>query len=107
MMTRVRHPVQSHGQKGNQSAPVRSTSYRLGGRRTEAPPPQADPLQRPQVRRAPLKPLVMATAPLAVVDQDTLFVIVDLLNGGRIPDGTAEKWRGLKNIRERSKLSLK
>lgn len=59
--------------------------YRLGLRRTQALPPQADALQRPQVRRVPLEPLVVSAAPLQVVDQDPLFVIVNLLDGARVP----------------------
>lgn len=62
--------------------------YRLGLRRHQALPPQADALQRTKVRRAPVEPLVVSTAPLAVVDQNPLLVIIDLLNSGSIPAET-------------------
>lgn len=48
-------------------------------------PPQLDALHRPQVRAGPLEPLVIAVAPLPVVNQHLLIIIVNLLNASRVP----------------------
>lgn len=55
--------------------------------RAQALPPQADALQRPQEGGVPLKPLIVTVAPLLIVDQDALSVVVDLLDGRRVPAG--------------------
>lgn len=51
--------------------------------------PQVDPLQGSQVGAGPAKPLVIAVAPLTVVDQNLLVLIVNLLYVGLV----AEQWR--------------
>lgn len=67
-------------------------SYRWHTCPIEAPPPpQSESLQWPQVRRVPMEPFVMAAAPAAVVDENALFVVVDLVNGGRVPDTPKKK----------------
>lgn len=62
--------------------------YRRRAGRVAALSPQGDALQWPQVGRHPGEPLVVAPTPLAVVDQHALLVVVDLLDSGRIPEGT-------------------
>lgn len=64
-----------------------SESYRLGTRGIQALPPQTDSLHWSKVWRVPVKPFIVSTAPLAVVDKDPLSVEVDLFNRGRIPEG--------------------
>lgn len=78
----------SSGQRSE--AGTRGT-YRGGLRGVQTLPPQADSLQGTQVRRAPVEPFVVAPAPAAVVDQNPLLVVVDLLYGGRVPERTTSK----------------
>lgn len=65
-------------------------SHRGGAFVLQSLPPQLDPLHGPQVRAGPVEPLVVAVAPLPVVDQNLLVVVVNLLDAGSVPVGEDE-----------------
>lgn len=60
-------------------------SHRGGAFILQSLPPELYALHWPQVRAGPVEPLVVAVAPLPVVNQDFLIVVVDLFNAGSIP----------------------
>lgn len=60
-------------------------SHRGGAFILQSLPPELDALHWPQVRAGPVEPLVVAVAPLPVVNQDFLIVVVNLFNAGGIP----------------------
>jgi len=60
-------------------------AYRVGSVVVQALPPQLNPLHGPQVGAGPVKPLVVAVAPLAVMDEYFFAFVVDLLYVGSIP----------------------
>lgn len=65
-------------------------SHRGGAFILQSLPPELDALHWTQVRAGPIEPLVVAVAPLPVVNQDFLVVVIDLFNAGGVPAGERE-----------------
>lgn len=60
-------------------------SYRYDAVVLRAPSSQLNPLHGSQVRAGPVKPLVVPVAPLAIMNEYFLCLVVNLLYVGSIP----------------------